>query len=153
MGLNLLTVGWTVDTNYRTDEQAVRKFIADLPVADIIENTDVLDPSGQFDTTDDDDELAEEFRGLLMTGFETATNPHTRMSNGWRLPETNLIFTIMGGGSWGDDPFDGYGALVMFIAAVEIWPELAGLTDIVCGGLPTATQISQYHINDERTDS
>ena len=51
-------------------------------------------------------------------------------------PDLRLL-VIAGGGSWGDDPFDGFNSLCYFISACEIYPDLAERVGFLGAGVET----------------
>lgn len=177
MGMDFISAGWTTDSNYKTDEESVNRWIDDLSDFAVLTRLDQLDESGAFewevhltepdehgaefpiDEHHEDDgayeenkRTAQEIRDTLKVGAAVAFDSDGRLSNAWPIPGTSLVFNLMGGGSWGDDPFDGYTPLVMFIDALEIWPDLKELTGVVCGGIPDALTIYN-HIDTSHNDT
>lgn len=164
MGMDFISAGWTVDTEYRHDEDAIIRWIDSLSDFAILTRLDALDESdifewevltgepdehgSEFPIEDDEgnQEIAREIRDTLKCGAAVAFDGEARGQNCWEIPGTSLIFNLMGGISWGDDPFDGYSSLVMFINSLEIWPELKELTDVVCGGLPHGDEITKARL-------
>jgi hypothetical protein len=137
MGQDLISAGWTIDTERTNDVVGVAAFLADISMDDLLANIEALDPSGGLDMSDYNEVVANELRDELLSGAEVVLDGGNRMSAVWDIPETSLAFVITGGGSWGDDPFEGFSSLVMFLAALTIWPELKTMTNVVCEGLPS----------------
>jgi hypothetical protein len=138
MGMDLITTAWTQE-NGKTDADAVRAIIASLTDDEITSQTEVLDPSGRLGFSDFPDDEAEELRAWISNGADVYLNvDELRLHDCYPLPDTGLWFYVVGGGSWGDDPFDGFTDLTTFIEACSIWPELAEAAGFVCGGLPKA---------------
>jgi hypothetical protein len=168
MGMSFISVGWTTTSTRKPDEEGVARYIDGLSDYALLERLDRLDGSGQYEWEvhrDDDLRLieegheddgaveenqrtAQEIRDTLKAGAAAAFDSDARMSNVWEIRGSTLVFTVMGGGSWGDDPFDNYSALVMFLEALEVWPDLKELTDILHGGAPTADDVT-HHISVE----
>lgn len=167
MGMDLISAGWTTTRERKTDEEAVARYIGDLSDFAILANIDRLDESGRWcvhlgdpdhagakfpieegheDTgaVEENKQTAQEIRDALLAGAEVMTDSNIRMSNVWSIPGTTLDFTVMGGGSWGDDPFDGYTDVCMLTVALDLWPGLRTMTDVVCGGLPSADVIAAH---------
>lgn len=140
MGMDLLTYGFTVRSPKHYDAEAVKATLAALTDEWIEENFDDLDPSGGA-------ESVEETRTLLERGFEeydAIFKGDHRMSAGYDVPGTDLFFTITGGGSWGDDPYDYWYDLGIFLNAAHLIPALAEATALVCWGLPDAATMAKY---------
>lgn len=159
MGMDFLSVGWTTSRAIETDEEQVKHFLDKLGTEQVLSQIDTLDPGGMYEWDTDDDcqildneenrVVAQEVRDTLKFGASVAFDPNSRMANTWQIPGTSLDFTVMGGGSWGDDPFDGYSAVVMLMEALHIWPELKQLTGVICGGLPSAEVIAAWPDTDD----
>ena len=143
MGMDLIGAGWTIDTDHLKvsgdDEHAgtaaVAEFMRTLGGTTILSHMDQLDYSGRFEGEDDAD-LIDIVRTTIQQGYEVSIEYGGRATNTWDIPGTNLMFVYMGGGSWGDDPFDGFDALTMFLIACEVWPDLGEKVGFVCAGLP-----------------
>jgi len=155
MGQDMISAGWTSTRSRDVDEEQAKRFFDRLSTEQVLSQLDRLDASGGFEAPETDDDLnildneenralATEMRDMLKFGASVAFDSEARMSNVWEIPGTTLSFTVMGGGSWGDDPFDGYSALVMFIDSLNVWVGLRALTDVVCGGLPHADLINEH---------
>jgi len=157
MSKAFISAGWTTIQSKVPDEEQVKRFIDRLSTEQVLSQMNRLDPQGQYDwdEPDSDDDLnildteenlatAQEVRDTLKFGASVAFDADAQTYNVWEIPGTTLGFHIMGGGSYGDDPFDGYSAVVMFIDSLDIWHGLRGLTDVVCGGLPHADVIAQH---------
>jgi hypothetical protein len=149
MSQAFISAGWTIDMAREPDEEQVKQFIDRLSTEQVLSQIGRFDPAGQYDwdEPDSDDDLnildteanldmAQEVRDTLKFGASVVFDTDTQMSNTWAIPGSTLGFVIMGGGSYGDDPFDGYSAVVMFIESLNVWTGLRGLTNVICGGLP-----------------
>lgn len=166
-----ISAGWTTDSSRKVDEEAVNKWIDDLSDFAILTRADLLDEAGIFDwevwtaapdetgaefpidenheddgAYEENKRTAQEIRDTLKFGATVAFDSEARVLNCWDIPGTSLMFNLMGGGSWGDDPFDGYSALVMFLNSLEFWSELKELTSVVCGGLPHVDEIAATRV-------
>jgi len=80
----------------------------------------------------------EELVDLLVRAAEeyASTVAGHRSTVHYGIPGTSLEFVFAGGGSWGDDPYDGFSDLVVFVDACDQFPVLAAASGLVCQGLP-----------------
>lgn len=140
MGMDLLTYGFTTRNPKHYSAEAVKATLAALTDNWIEDNFDDLDPSGGTE------DIAEA-RRLLEDGadsYRLILNGDHRMAADYLIPGTDLFFTITGGGSWGDDPYDGWYALGIFLNATHLLPALAEAAALVCWGLPDAATMAKY---------
>jgi hypothetical protein len=140
MGMDLLTYGFTTRSPKHYSDEAVKAILAALTDEWIEENFDDLDPSGGT-------ESVEEARTLLDRGFEEYSailKGDHRMAADYFVPGTELFFTITGGGSWGDGPYDNWYDLGIFLNACHLLPALAEAAMLVCWGLPDAATMAKY---------
>jgi len=156
MGQDFISAGWTSTRSRKTDEEQVKQFLDRLSTEEVLTHIERLDPQGRFETEIEyDDDLAildtagnnaaaQEVRDALKYGASVAFDSDGRLGNLWEIPGTTLGFTVMGGGSYGDDPFEGYTDVVMLIDSLGIWDGLRDLTDVVCGGLPHADVVAAH---------
>ena len=143
MGMDLIGVGFTIRTDRKCDLDAIGRAIEALPDErlDDADFIDALDPSGAgMDFT------PEELRDYLNQGaeeFDSASLGH-RMSIAYPVQGTALLFIWTGGGSWGDDPFDGFTPLCYFINLCSMVDDVREAAGFVCGGLPGARLVMLY---------
>jgi hypothetical protein len=155
MSETFISAGWTTTGDYKTDEEAVKQFIDGLGMHDILNHLDELDPQGRYEneveTGDDLEILDTEENRRYAAGIQADLKVGLDVlgdldENVWVIPGTDLFFHVMGGASYGDNPFEGYDELVMFLNSLDLWDGLRELTDVVCGGLPGATVVAQHII-------
>lgn len=106
----------------------------------------VIDPQGRWDG----EANAEAVRDALISGateYHAAVLGH-RYSIGIPIPGTSLMLHFAGGESYGDDPFEGFHDLCVFVDAVPALGLPVEDTGLVCGGLPDPTTALRY-----RTDA
>lgn len=137
MGMDIIGVGYTVDTKRETlQKEAVEAFIAAMPE---IDDDDPIswDPSGIISDLDN-------WRHMLRKGAEefVYTAEESRMVVDFPVGDTGNTFVFTGGGSWGDDPFDGFTNLCLFINLLDESPELRALTNYVGGGIVVEPEVA-----------
>lgn len=140
MGMDLLTIGYTTTLVPDYSTEAVLALVEGLPREWLEEHMDVIDSSGCYDTL-------EELRTAITAGageFDALLSGSHRMGADYPIPGTTLFFTVSGGGSWGDAPYDGWSELVIFIETCAQSPELAEATGFVCYGIPDAATAAAY---------
>ena len=119
MGMDLITHGFTAEDE-KCNEAGMRVALDTITDEWIEDNADALDPSGGFEP--------EDMRGMIETGVEDyllhIKGDH-RSGNFYTIPGSTHKFYIAGGGSWGDDPYDDWSALGVFLSVCELVPELA----------------------------
>lgn len=158
MGMGLIGAMWTTRTDITPDHDAISAMIDAVPADYLLKHVEDFDESGGRDwepLKDDDGALittgqegeenagiTDEIRSALKNGARAALGG-VRLSNSWGLSGTGLVATFAGGGSWGDDPFDEYADLVMFIDSLHLFPEILEASGVVCGGLPHADTVQQ----------
>ena len=155
MGMDFISAGWTITRSHEPDEEQVKQFLDRLSTEQVLSQIDRLDPRGMYEWDEPETRrpqhprhrgepvMAQEVRDTLKFGASVAFDTDSQMSNNWQIPGTTLGFVMMGGGSWGDDPFDGYSAVVMLIEA-STSGRAEALTNVICGGLPSVDVIEQY---------
>jgi hypothetical protein len=130
MGMDLIGIGYTIDPRKDTIQMdAVKEFVAALPEID--DNDPISwDPSGIISDTDD-------WRWMLERGAKEYldTADASRLVIDFEIGRTGNTFVFTGGGSWGDDPFDGYTYLCLFTNLLDENEELRALTNYVGGGI------------------
>ena len=138
MGMDLIMVGWTQNRK-STDKAELVALIDELLDTTLLARKHELDESGLLEVeSESEDEDPRILREWLKDGADTyAEMDARRVAQSWVIPETDLRFMTAGGGSWGDDPFDGWSSLCMFLAACEVFPALGEAAGYVCGGLPS----------------
>lgn len=131
MGMDLIGAGFTVDTRREpVNLSAVLAYIEGMEEPDPNEPIS-WDPAGLIMSDDDD------WRAMLRTGVEeyVAVNNASRLVVDFPVGETGNTFVFTGGGSWGDDPFDGFTPLLLFINLLDEDAALRALTNYVGGGV------------------
>lgn len=106
MGADLITLGLTVDTQMRearTPEaaRALLDSLADWEIDNVLRLSDA-DPFG--DRFDD----PQEARDFILAGIAEieAWKDGQRYVQAWDVGDTDRVFYVAGGTSWGDSPFD-----------------------------------------------
>jgi hypothetical protein len=143
MGMDLIGAGFTRNSAVECKIDLIDVAIDLIPDASLEDETylNLIDPAGNFDTVE-----PEEIRDYLKSGareYDSAVSGH-RMAISYYINGTPLEFVWAGGGSWGDDPFDGFTELCYFTNFAEVDEGIAQLAGYVCGGLPNATTIAEY---------
>lgn len=129
MGMDLITVAYT-STERGIDADAAKTIISTLTAEEIQAIDRLADLS--WLGTDGDEEVLD----LLRAGADVAGNlDDLRLAVTYKIGDTDRWFYLAGGGSWGDDPFDGYTALCAFLCACETVPRLAEACDFLGGGI------------------
>jgi hypothetical protein len=128
--MDLLTIGWTARAS-DYDTAAVMAVLNTITMDWIKDQAEVLDPSGGYELAD--------LHEMLLTGAEDyqghMQGTH-RYGTVYDVPTgDDLLFYIAGGGSYGDDPYDDWSALGMFVNACEARPELAAAAGFFGGGI------------------
>lgn len=143
MGADLIGLAWTRLNITKPDEDEIRAMLADISDEEIMLHLDALDPSGGYF------EIASDAREAIHEGAMLAIGAagYERMSALYDIPGTALTFCFMGGTSGGDDPFESFTSLGVFLNATEIWPRLARETGVLCQGLPDAKTIWSERIS------
>ena len=140
MGMDMLTIGYTTRPVPEYSKEALLAIVSAFTTKWLEENIDAIDESGCYESVDElrraIDQGAEEFDAL-------ATGSH-RMGVNYGIPGTTLWFTVSGGGSWGDDPYEGWSELGIFIRTCIQSPELAEAAGFICYGIPDATTAAAY---------
>lgn len=121
MGQDLITVTWATDPTRTIDEDAVRAFIAAIDLDNL---TPALDAAlGNYGLDEDD---SDSIRDRLTEGFEQyklVRIGHHRYATSLPVPRTGgrppLWLHTAGGASWGDDPFEGYTDLCVFLEVID----------------------------------
>jgi hypothetical protein len=121
--MDLIGASWTYDTTKPpVDKDAFYALIHSIEYPE--DEPIPWDHSGTVSDGNVDD-----WRNLLMDGaqeYEDAIGGH-RMSIEWSVGDRDdRSFVFTGGGSWGDDPFDGFTPLTLFLNAVD--EEHGGIT-------------------------
>lgn len=149
MGMDLVGAGFTRNSAVECDLDAIDRAI-DLIPDETLRDEDFLrliDPSERLYSLDpDDDDFPSDVRDNLKSGareFDSAVTGH-RMSLSYYINGTPLEFVWTGGGSWGDDPYDGWSDLILFVEFADAVEGVAQLAGYVCGGLPDASVVAQY---------
>jgi len=153
MGMDLIGVGFTHNRNVKCSSDAIENAINSIPDATLLDEgfLNRIDPSGYLgDGGGSGDpehvDYPDYIRDFLKEGaqeYDSAVSGH-RLTTYYEIGGTPLSFTWTGGGSWGDDPFDGFTPLCYFIALLELDPGIAQLAGFVAGGLPNATIVNEY---------
>ena len=143
MGMDLIGTGFTIRTDRKCDLDAIGRAIDAIPDERLRDDDFIsaLDPSGGWMPENIDD-----VRGVLKAGareYDSAMDGH-RMSLAYPVRGTALLFVWAGGGSWGDDPFEGFSELCSFIELCSLVGEVGAAAGFVCGGLPSATTVARY---------
>jgi len=139
MGADLVGIGFTHDRRITCAEEALLAVVS--AIRDEVLTDEVLgfiDPAGAYDGED-----LPAIREALAEGaveYLSAICQH-RMAVGYDIPGTELTFVFAGGATWGDDPFDGFAALCLFVRAAEVFADLGDRAGLVCGGLPDPATI------------
>ena len=145
MGADLIGAAFTTDSSVDCSLDHIKDYIRAIPAERLMseEFLITIDPSGRWDGEDID---ADTVRDTLISGADeylAATNGH-RYAVGIPIPGTSLWFHFVGGSSWGDDPFEGYTDMCMFVDAVDALGLSAEETGLVCGGLPDPANALRY---------
>ena len=146
MGMSLVGVGFTVDTERECKTDEVIRFIHGLADEEFDDELlGMIDPSGGYL------EDADQAREALKSGaqeFSSARDGH-RSTMYYTIPGTHLVFVWAGGGTWGDDPFDGFTDLCIFVEYAAVSKQVADLAGFVSGGLPHVDTIKKHLIEGE----
>lgn len=134
MGMDLIGVGFTHRKSVTCTTDAIEAVLNKLP--DAVLTDEVLE--GALFDGNLEDASAEEVRATLLKASEEyiATIAGHRMTVQYSIENTDLVFTFAGGGSWGDEPYDDWNDLALFVAALEHIPQLREPVGFVTGGLP-----------------
>lgn len=117
MGVDLIVHGFTVAPSEvgRFDADALRRLVGGMTPTDA-----ELDEVGAFDV--------DGWRLAMAAGaaeYVAAVDGH-RFSASYVIRDRSpRWFVLVGGSSSGDDPFDGFGALSVFLDSLALWPALA----------------------------
>lgn len=131
MGMDMIGVGFTVDQNKQWQEDKVKEAIAQINFEDM-EEISKWDYAGLFDFTEWDEE---ECRDYMTEGFKVAQEIlNYRATVTFTITDTTY-FVFAGGGSWGDDPFEGFTELDVFLNYVDFHPEVRKYTPILGLGI------------------
>jgi hypothetical protein len=143
--MDLLVYGFTTRTPEHFDQAALNTALAALTDEMLDGTFGHLDPSGGV-------ESVEELREYLTSGAEvygSILSGDHRMASDFLIPGTDLFFTVTGGGSWGDDPYDDWYALGIFLNACDQFHQIAEAAAFVCAGLPT-TDEQMLHLKEKK---
>lgn len=112
MGADLLLLGFTVEGELDLDRG--RAFITALSDDQVLDLTGDSQFAGGLDVDD-----AEAHRSMLEAGLVEAFEAFLghRHSTSWPVSDRRWFVTA-GGATWGDDPFDGWSSLGLFIDTV-----------------------------------
>jgi len=132
--MDLVGVGFTRDKGGECDPAVVGSVAAAVVAGltdDEFEGIGFAAAPEEFDTRED-------LVDLLVRAAEeyASTVAGHRSTVHYGIPGTDLEFVFAGGGSWGDDPYDGFTDLVVFVEACDLFPALAAAFGFVCQGLP-----------------
>jgi hypothetical protein len=149
MGMDLIGVGFTRRNDRECSVEKIDALIDAIP-DDKLRDEDFLsaiDPSEAVLNPDWEDAAVPDYvRDALKQGaleYGSALSGH-RSSLDFGIPGTPLEFIFAGGDSWGDDPFEGWSELVLFLSLAEHDAALAEAAGFVCGGLPDAATVARY---------
>lgn len=140
MGSDLITTGFTHSGSFEGRGHALAKRLLSNPA-----NTTLLLEKKQFiDFTRDFDFDHDDLSGVLLNGLgeaELLCREDQRYSQTWQMPN-GYYFTVAGGSSWGDDPFDQFSNLNFFLDLFDVEGMPAGFVET----LENATGIFGYGI-------
>jgi hypothetical protein len=141
IGMDLIGVGYTRRSDKTVDRAAVEAAIDAIPEERLLYGSflDAIDPSEHLS---DERPAPAEVRAYLKRGALEYASSH-RMAVEYQMRGTALVFVFAGGGSWGDDPFDGFDDLCGFVNLCEMVDAVADAAGFVCGGLPSAKLVAQ----------
>ena len=144
MGMDLVGAGFTRRNDVKCDIDAIDAIINAIPDEKLEDEAflNAIDPSGYLGS--DMDDSWEGVRDALKEGareFDSALMGH-RMSTSFTIAGSPLEFVWAGGGSWGDDPWDGFTSLCYFINFAEQDIHVRYASGFVCGGLPSKLLIA-----------
>jgi len=150
MGMDFISASFTHDTSKPCDVMAIGALLDGITDGQLHDPDflGALDPSAHFDEDcQDEPDFPEEVRDTLKAGAAeyAALIEGSRWSMARTIPGTTLEFVTAGGSSWGDDPFEGFSELCLFIDALDALPDVAQAAGFVCGGLPDVPTIT-FHI-------
>lgn len=145
MGMSIVAVGFTHDTRNKTPLSVITEALREVPDSVLTDEEfiNTIDPSGRWDG---ENIGADDIRDTLLGGaieYNNALAGH-RSTAGWPIPGTSLEFSFVGGESWGDDPFEGFDELCMFLDAVRPLGLPVEKTGLVCNGLPDPETAGRY---------
>lgn len=151
MGMDLIGAGFTVDISKTPcDLDAINALIDGLTDEQLNDDEFLnrVDPSDYLTySMDEEEDIPRAVRdGLKVaaTEYERTVAGH-RMTADYQIPETSLWFFFAGGGSWGDDPYDGWNDLCIFTNFCEVNESIAHIAGYVSGGLPHPDVINGYY--------
>jgi hypothetical protein len=133
--MDLITVGWTMDNTKKGDFDKAKELIATwVPSRERIDEM-LEDVTGGLteEELDEGETLLSVLKNYLLAGLEVYFT-NDRMVNSYHI-SGDYFFHIAGGGSWGDDPFDGWSGLVAFLDACDWNEELAEAAGYIGGGI------------------
>ena len=128
MGMDLIGVGYTVDT---PEEPSVvlAQLVVGLHRESIETAWEQIDEDGKWD------EPGLVFDSVMAGTVWFGERNAMRMSVSYKVPgHDNRRFYFAGGGSWGDEPFEGFDHLCMFLNACAVIPKLGRSLGVLgCG--------------------
>ena len=150
MGMDLIGAGFTRRSDKKCSVDAIDAIINAIPDDTLRdeEYLSALDPNGVLDRAGDPEhvDFPDFVRDILKSGareYDSAISGH-RMSTDYYIQGTPLEFVWTGGGSWGDDPFEGFSDLCLFIDLASQNETIREASGFVCGGLPGALMIAHF---------
>lgn len=131
MGMDLIGIGYTVDRQAKLSAVNAKLIVLMLRTE--------IEPQWELIDIDGSCETPEEVFSSVMKGAEVfAQRDSARMSIGFPIPgHDDRDFYFAGGGSWGDEPFDGFNDLCNFISACQVVPGLGQSLGVLGGGIRT----------------
>jgi hypothetical protein len=148
--MDLIGVGFTRNQNVKCRIDLIDLAIDGIPDETLRDEAflNAIDPAGILDRAGDPEhvDFTDFVRETLKNGareYDSAVSGH-RMSTDFYIQGTPLEFVWAGGGSWGDDPFDGFSDLCVFINFCPSDDGVRELAGYVCGGLPGAALVALY---------
>jgi hypothetical protein len=123
MGMDLITIGFTVTPNPtpKDDPEALTGIIRALSDDWLTDHLDNIDPQENYEDMAD-------LRAAIVNGagdYEMHRSGMHRYGAFYEINGTPRYFIIAGGSSWGDDPYEDWSDLTLFINACELLPDLA----------------------------
>ena len=148
MGYDLIGAGFTRRNDKGCDLDAIDALIDAIPDEKLRdeEYLNTIDPADSvLNIVADHPDTPALVRDALKEGareYDAADSGH--MSVDFLFPGTSLGFVFAGGGSYGDDPYEGWSELMLFLNFAEHESAVAEAAGFVCGGLPSAFLLDQY---------